>query len=210
MKLTLLFGFVTIPHLILYLVSKNRKIINKDVLRWAQITNSPIKEKSKNIEEYKISVILILEVIRLLLLYPEYRNLFYLRIGKASLILWYLRPLSSLYICTRSENIGGGLYIQHGFATIITAEHIGENCWINQQVTIGYNNSKKYGFGKPWIGDNVRISAGAKVCGKITIGDNSVIGVNAVVVKDLHSGSTVVPSSMQLIREFDKMVQKNF
>lgn len=113
----------------------------------------------------------------------------------------YLRPLSTLYICTKSENFGAGTYIQHGFSTVITAERIGENCWINQQVTIGYNNSRKYGYGKPIIGNNVRISAGAKVCGKINIGDNSTIGVNAVAIKDVPPNSVVVPSPMMLINK---------
>lgn len=109
--------------------------------------------------------------------------------------------MSTLYICTKSENFGAGTFIQHGFSTIISADKIGENCWINQQVTIGFNDSKKYGFGRPIIGDHVRVSAGAKVCGKIKVGDNSTIGVNAVVVKDVLPNSVVIPSPMMLIKE---------
>ena len=120
----------------------------------------------------------------------------------------YLKPYSTLYICTPSKEFGPGVFIQHGFATVITAEHVGRNCWINQQVTIGYNDSKKYGYGKPWIGDNVRVSAGAKVVGKVKIGDGSTIGVNAVVVKDVAPNSTVVPSPMMLIRENGEKVYK--
>ena len=110
----------------------------------------------------------------------------------------------------KNENFGEGTFIQHGFSTVITAERIGKNCWINQQVTIGYNDSKKYGFGKPTIGDNVRISAGAKVCGPITIGDNSIVGVNAVCVKDLKPNSTIVPSPMLLIRDQNEKVLRKF
>lgn len=131
----------------------------------------------------------------------EFRNVFYLRIGKIKYLLYYLPPLSSLYINMRSDNFGAGTFIQHGFATIITAEHIGENCWINQQVTIGYNKSNKYGYGRPWIGDNVRVSCGAKVVGKISVGDSSVIGVNSVVVKDVPAKSTVICSPAILIKE---------
>ena len=144
----------------------------------------------------------------LLLFMKEYRNVFYLRMGKKKLFLSYLPPLSTLYIWTRSENFGAGTYIQHGFSTVIAAEKVGENCWINQQVTIGYNDSKKYGYGRPTIGNNVRISAGAKVCGKVTIGENSTIGVNAVVVKDVLPGSVVIPSPMMLIREEGEIVYK--
>lgn len=92
-------------------------------------------------------------------------------------------PLDSLYIMT--SNIGGGLFIQHGFSTYIAAESIGENCWINQQVTIGYKDNTR----APVIGDNVTITCGAKVLGPITIGDNVIIGANAVVTKDLPPDS---------------------
>ena len=101
------------------------------------------------------------------------------------------------------------MFIQHGFSTIITAEHIGENCWINQQVTIGFNDSKKYGYGKPWIGDNVRISCGAKVVGKIRIGNNSTIGVNSVVVKNVPEDSVVIPSPTILLKQKGKMINCN-
>ena len=146
----------------------------------------------------------------LLLYIKEYRNVFYLIICKKKLLLKYLPPLSTLYICTKSENFGAGTYIQHGFATVITAEKVGENCWINQQVTIGYNDSKKYGYGRPTIGNNVRVSAGAKVCGHIIVGDGSVIGVNAVVVKNVPAKSVIVPSPMIMIQEEGVRVNKKF
>jgi len=94
--------------------------------------------------------------------------------------------LSSLYIY--ADNIGKGLFIQHGFATIIAAKSIGENCWINQQVTIGYSNDTDM----PTLGNGVTINAGAKVIGNVTIGDNSVVGANAVVVKNVPANCTVV------------------
>jgi len=75
-------------------------------------------------------------------------------------------------------------------------------------VTIGYNDSKTRGYGRPWIGDNVRISSGAKVCGPIKIGDNSTIGVNASVVKDVPANSVVIPSPPMLICENGEKVYK--
>lgn len=150
----------------------------------------------------------IINLMWLLIFIKEYRNVFYLRMGKKKFLFYYLPPLSTLYIRTKSENFGAGTYIQHGFSTIITAEKVGENCWINQQVTIGYNDSKKYGYGCPTIGNNVRVSAGAKVCGNIKIGDNSTIGVNAVAIKDVLSNSVVIPSPMMLIQEEGQQVYK--
>ncbi len=94
--------------------------------------------------------------------------------------------MSSLRIDT--EIIGEGLFIQHGIATIIAAKSIGINCWINQQVTIGYS----YDTDSPVLLDNVRIYAGAQVIGKLTIGNNSQVGANAVVVKSVPDNCVVV------------------
>lgn len=118
----------------------------------------------------------------------EFRNLFIYRNGKRKLYrywiaVWY-RPLETLYLET--PDIGGGLFIQHGFATMVAARSIGENCWINQQVTVGYN-----GKGCPVIGDHVMITCGAKVLGDIKVGDGAVIGANAVVVKDVEPGAVM-------------------
>ncbi|MCR4673148.1 MAG: hypothetical protein K5637_07990 [Lachnospiraceae bacterium] len=120
----------------------------------------------------------------------EFRNLFiyrnrYRKFYRSWIKLWY-HPLDTLFL--EAKEIGGGLFIQHGFATMVTAEKVGENCWINQQVTIGYS-----GHGRaPIIGNNVMITCGAKVLGSITVGDNAVIGANAVVIRDVEPGATMV------------------
>jgi serine O-acetyltransferase len=93
--------------------------------------------------------------------------------------------LNTLYINT--TDIGPRLFIQHGFATVISAKKIGSDCWINQQVTIGYTFDKE----PPTIGNGVRISAGAKVVGSICLGNNSIVAVNAAVVKDVPENAVV-------------------
>lgn len=124
----------------------------------------------------------------------EFRNLFLHRLKNPSRtllcwlhycigrILW--RPLNSLYLNT--EDIGGGLYIQHGFSTIVSAHKVGENCWINQQVTIGYTKD-----GYPVIGDNVTVYCGAKIVGDVTMHNNSTAGAGAVVVHDVPENAVV-------------------
>lgn len=82
--------------------------------------------------------------------------------------------------------MGGGLYFQHGFSTIVAAKEIGENCFINQQVTIGYN-----GVDAPVIGDNVRIAAGAIVIGDVHISNDAIIAAGAVVKHDVDIGDIV-------------------
>lgn len=94
-------------------------------------------------------------------------------------------PMDTLYICTK--NIGPRLFIQHGFATIISAKSIGSDCWINQQVTVGYSFSNE----PPVIGNGVRICAGAKIIGDITIEDNVIIAANAAVVKSVPEDTVV-------------------
>ena len=86
----------------------------------------------------------------------------------------------------RCPNIGGGLLIQHGFATIIQAEKIGRNAKIFQQVTIGYNEDKR-----PVIGDNVEVCCGAKVIGGVHVGNNVTIGAQALVIKDVEDNVVV-------------------
>ena len=114
-----------------------------------------------------------------------FRSLYLYRLSGSSrayrgLVRLLYPPMDTLYITT--PDIGGGLFIQHGFSTYIAAESIGENCWINQQVTIGYSGSGR----PPIIGNNVMITCGAKVLGSITVGDNAVIGANAVVIRDVE------------------------
>lgn len=120
---------------------------------------------------------------------PEFRNLLIYRnrnrLFYRSIIKIFYPPMNTLFI--EAKEVGGGLFIQHGFATMISAESIGENCWINQQVTIGYKGTGK----PPIIGNNVMITCGAKVLGSITVGDNAVIGANAVVVKDVEQGAVM-------------------
>lgn len=125
-----------------------------------------------------------------------FRNLFIYRVCKhhvLTVVVKLFYPIEkTLYI--ESMEIGGGLYIQHGFATQISAKKIGEYCWINQQVTIGYN-----GKGCPVLGDRVFVTCGAKVLGDIEIGDNTMIAANAAVVKSFPEGNGVlagVPAKM--------------
>jgi serine O-acetyltransferase len=91
-----------------------------------------------------------------------------------------------------STEIGFGFYIGHiGNIVISGRSKIGNNCNISHGVTIGRTNRGKYP-GAPIIGDNVYIAPGAKVIGKITIGNNAAIGANAVVVESVPDNAVVV------------------
>lgn len=88
--------------------------------------------------------------------------------------------------------IGEGLFIDHGAGVIIgeTAE-IGDNVTIYQGVTLG-GTGKEKGKRHPTIGNNVMISAGAKILGSFTVGDYAKIGAGAVVLHPVPPNSTVV------------------
>ncbi len=96
--------------------------------------------------------------------------------------------------------IGAGLFIDHGMGVVIgeTAE-IGSDVTLYHGVTLGGTSLKK-GKRHPTIGDRVVIGAGAKILGAITIGDDSRIGANAVVVKSVPENSVVVGVPGQIIK----------
>lgn len=88
--------------------------------------------------------------------------------------------------------IGEGLFIDHGAGIVIgeTAE-LGNNITLYQGVTLG-GTGKEKGKRHPTIGNNVIISAGAKVLGSFTVGDNVRIGAGSVVLKEVPPNCTVV------------------
>ena len=88
--------------------------------------------------------------------------------------------------------IGHNLFIDHGMGVVVGETAIvGNNVLLYQGVTLG-GTGKETGKRHPTIGDNVVIGTGAKVLGNITVGGNSYIGANAVVIKDVPPNSTVV------------------
>jgi serine O-acetyltransferase len=167
-----------LPHIAVMALGPNRAVIWGDLDRWSELLlHAPLPN-------FTARAILF---VRLMTTLPEYRNVFYLRAGILGKLFSPLcPPLSTLYLWTK--DVGPGLFVQHGFSTIISAEKIGKNCWINQQVTVGYTNLTD----RPTIGDNVIIHAGAKIIGRVKVGDNSKIGANSVVTRDVPPNVTVM------------------
>lgn len=171
----------TFPVYLCVLNSQHRSLFEKDLNRWIIQSGMTFKNNISAMNYFLTKNL-------------EFRNLLLHRLWNPSRSfrakihafiarrLW--KPLDSLYLNTRE--IGGGLYIQHGFSTIVSAKRIGENCWINQQVTIGYKEEDN-----PIIMDGVSIFCGAKVLGKVTMHNNSTAGANAVVVKDVPENAIV-------------------
>lgn len=88
--------------------------------------------------------------------------------------------------------IGRSLFIDHGTGVVIgETTIIGNNVTMFHGVTLG-GTGKEKGKRHPTIEDNVYIGCGAKILGNITIGENSKIGANAVVLKNVDKDTTIV------------------
>ena len=104
--------------------------------------------------------------------------------------------------------IGKGLFIDHGSGVIIgeTAE-LGDNITLYQGVTLG-GTGKEQGKRHPTLKDNVMVSAGAKVLGSFTIGENSRIGAGSVVLKEVPPNCTVVGVPGRVVKMNDEKIPR--
>lgn len=101
-------------------------------------------------------------------------------------------------------SIGRNFFIDHGMGVVIgETSEIGDNVTIYHGVTLG-GTSHTRGKRHPTIGNDVIVGAGAKVLGPLTIGHNSKIGANSVVIVDVPPNSTVVgiPGKIVLKEEY--------
>ncbi len=104
--------------------------------------------------------------------------------------------------------IGKGLFIDHGSGVIIgETAIIGDNVTLYQGVTLG-GNGKETGKRHPTIGDNVMISAGAKIIGSFTVGENSKIGAGSVVINEVPPNCTVVGIPGRIVRQENMKVPR--
>lgn len=131
---------------------------------------------------------------------------------KQLLVLLYLAAKTGVIVCAgiyipARARIGKGFVI-HNFSGIFISEGvIGENCTVQQGVTIGgiRPNIWKGNPKPPQIADGVYIGAGAKILGDVSIGNNVVIGTNSVVMTDVPDNCTVMGVPARIVsREPDR------
>ena len=104
--------------------------------------------------------------------------------------------------------IGKGLFIDHGTGVIIgETTVIGNNVTLYQGVTLG-GTGKEKGKRHPTLKDNVMVSAGAKVLGSFTIGENSKIGAGSVVLKEVPPNCTVVGVPGRIVKMGDQKMPR--
>lgn len=105
--------------------------------------------------------------------------------------------------------IGKGLFIDHGSGVIIgETTIIGDNVTLYQGVTLG-GTGKEQGKRHPTLKDNVMVSAGAKVIGSFTIGENSKIGAGSVVLEEVPPNCTVVGVPGRIVKMDNKKVPRS-
>ncbi len=101
-----------------------------------------------------------------------------------------------------NARIGKRFFIDHGCGVVIgETTEIGDDCSVYQGVTLGGNVFTKGVKRHPTLANNVTIGAGAKVLGAVVIGENSQVGANAVVVKDVPTNSIVVGIPARLLKK---------
>ncbi|MFR7992075.1 MAG: serine O-acetyltransferase EpsC [Lachnospiraceae bacterium] len=105
--------------------------------------------------------------------------------------------------------IGKGLFIDHGSGVVIgETTVIGDNVTLYQGVTLG-GTGKECGKRHPTLEDNVMVSAGAKILGSFTIGENSKIGAGSVVLKEVPPNCTVVGVPGRIVKRDDRRLLRS-
>lgn len=115
------------------------------------------------------------------------------------LVYWNYKRLSHKYNIRIGVNTcNSGLYIRHMGVIVQRRAKVGSRCTIDVGAVVG---TKGQFDNIAIIGDNVEICAGAKIIGKVTIGDNVVISPNSVVIKDVPPDCTVCGVPAVVIKE---------
>jgi serine O-acetyltransferase len=140
--------------------------------------------------------------LEVVLCYPGFQALLFYRMAHWLWVRgWHLsgRFVSHLGRCATGieihpgARIGRRLFIDHGMGVVIgeTAE-IGDDCTLYQDVTLGGTSLERGQKRHPTLGNDVIVSAGAQVLGPFRVGNGARIGAQAVVLKEVPDGATMV------------------
>ena len=187
--LALLFFWVYIPHIVIYLLFRNKRcLINSDLFAIRHQLN--------------IKLNAFLQLIYQLHNNRYFRHVFYYRIGAvlALMISWY-RSGDNYFWVPFSTKLGKGISYAHPYSTVLNAESIGDNFSCLHCTTIG---KKGPGERRPRIGNNVTVGCHVAIIGDISIGDNVTIGAGAVVVKDVPDNAVVVGNPARVLKYKDE------
>ena len=172
------------PHLVLFFFSKKRDVIIADLY-------SRSEEKPQQFSS-------ILSDLAVRLFNDRYfRTLFYFReSGFFAKFLRIFYPREKYFIIDINTKLGKGVQLAHPYSTILNAERIGDNLYINHLVTVGEKDRRR-----PVIGNDVQLHANCCIIGGVKIGDRAIIGAGAVVVKDVPSDCFAVGNPARIIKK---------
>ena len=161
-------------------LSDKRSLVDEDVAQWLEVLG--VNDGRHGLHS-------------LLYAFGEFRALYYHRLAHGNplgalagrLLRHLFPPTPGLELQT--AEIGSGLFIAHGHGTCIAAARIGRNCYVHQNVTIGWDYRSAR---PPIVGDGVFVGVGAAVLGAVVLGDGARVGANAVVLCDVPPGATAV------------------
>lgn len=121
------------------------------------------------------------------------------------IILKLLKFICGLDISPKTK-IGAGFILYHPQNIVINADSIlGDNVMLKHNVTIGNKVDHVTGlYVSPVIGNNVELSPGVVVLGNVSIGDNSIIGAGAIVVKSIPKNSIAVGNPEKVIKQVEE------
>jgi serine O-acetyltransferase len=123
------------------------------------------------------------------------------------MVIWCLKPIIEGLTGSRIKagaSIGPGFVVFNSFGIAISASSvIGENCTIYSGVFIAHKANDK-NSGVPVIGNGVVLMSGCKVLGDITIGDDSIIGANSVVLADVAAATIATGVPANIFRKLNR------
>ena len=168
-----------VPHIVLFATSRKKDLLDLDLQAWTQ-RYGPYNAGNEFVK--------IVNFVYTMTYFQEYRSVFYFRHRYFGHVLGlFCRGMPGVAINTGT--CGPGLFLQHGFGTLISADSIGANVTVGQLSSIGYGIN---GIDRPTIGDNVIVGAGARVLGRIRVGDNARIAPNSLVISNVPANCVVM------------------
>lgn len=177
------------PHLLVFLLGKNEKMID-DLEAYS-------KHYQKNgSKAYRFLYFIFMN--------KGFRNLFYFRMGKASLLISWLGKGYDNFHISKKANVAGGILLFHPFGTLMDCVSIGKGCRITHNVSAAVKEEGKGAV----VGENVELNPCCILVGNVHVGNNCIIGPGAVIHKDVPDNCVVVGNPAMILKKDGVVVRQ--